>query len=679
VVLPRYRSVEKSEQVSTGKRLFVLGAIFAISLGILSIRLITFQLKDDAQLEKVALRQYRTAVKRSTHRGRIFDAQGRELAIDLSVESIYANPMQVKEPVKVAEKLSNLLGVDRRRILERLGTKRKFVWVKRRVKDSEAKAVRDLGIKGVYMMKESRRYYPGKKLASAVLGAVGFDSKPLGGVELAYNDHLSFSKSGGDLRRDARGHIYLSPADSDDQDTENVELTIDKTLQFIAEKELKKAVRGSKAGAGTAIVVDIKTGAILAMANYPTFDPNEYSSYPLSKWRNMAIVNAYEPGSTFKVIVVAAALDAGVVKADEIFDCENGRISIGEDVVRDTHPQTKISVADIVKVSSNIGAYKIERRLGKKKLYRAIRDFGFGSRTDLGLPGESPGILSKPSKWSQLQFATIAFGQGMAATPLQMTMAFAAIANDGVLLKPYVVKRIVDSKGGDIFVAKKQVVATPIRPETARLMTTMLKRVVEEGGTGMLASSYEYPVAGKTGTAQKASMSVSGYESGVYFSSFVGFAPTDEPRIAVFVGIDEPRGTYYYGGQVAAPAFREIVEGSLQYMKIPGSATGVPDKIRSQLPPQLVVDATPTVERKRELVAVDANGNLKKRLEKSDDSLWRIPDLKGLTMRDVLKTTGDADISWKFKGSGIAVGQDPSPGSIVRAGQKCTVKFQSML
>ncbi len=676
--MPRYRSVQRGEQVGTSKRLFALGAIFAISFGILSIRLITFQLGDDAKLENVALRQYRTAVKRSTSRGKILDSQGRDLAIDLFVESIYANPMRVDEPVLVAEKLSTLLGVDRRRLLERLGTKRKFVWVKRRASKEEVDAVRKLGLGGVAMMKEAKRYYPGKKLASSVLGAVGFDSKPLGGVELVYNKQLSFGSSAGELRRDARGHLYLSPAD-DELDVSSVGLTIDKTLQFIAERELTKAVRSSRAKAGTAIVVNVDSGAILAMANYPTFDPNDYSSYPLSEWRNMAIVNSYEPGSTFKVIVVAAAIDSGAVKADDIFDCENGRIKIGEDVVRDAHPQSNTSVADIIKVSSNIGAYKIEKRLGRKRLYDSIRKFGFGKKTGLGLPGESMGILSSPEKWSPLQFATIAFGQGMAATPLQMTMSFAAIANGGALLKPYIVASILNSDGEEKVTTKREVVARPITEKTATIMTGLLQRVVGEGGTGTLASSYEYPMAGKTGTAQKASMSANGYKEGVYFSSFVGFAPADDPRIAVFVGIDEPQGNYYYGGQVAAPAFKEIVEASLQYMKVPGSGTDLSDDVKSQLPRLQVVDAAPTVEHNREMVAMDVKGRLKKRLERNDDSSWRIPDLKGLTMRDILKSTGEADIRWEFEGSGIAVGQNPAAGSIMRDGEKCTVKFHTML
>ena len=679
--MPRYRVTERSDYIiRTAKRLFVLGAIFAVCFSVLAIRLISFQLKDDEQLERVALRQYRTAVRLSTRRGKILDSFGRELAIDVSVDSIYANPMEVDEPVMVAEKLSDLLGVDRRRLLEKLSTLRKFIWVKRRVNDDQAQAVKELQMKGLYSMRESRRFYPGGTLAAALLGAVGLDGEPLGGIELAYNDVLSSRAGVGNFRRDARGHLYLSPSGEAETDIADVELTIDKMLQFIAERELARGVKRAGAKGGTALVVDVSTGAVLAMANRPTFDPNEYSSYPLSQWRNSAIVDAYEPGSTFKVIVIAAALDAGMVTKDEVLDCENGKIRIGKDVVRDAHPYTKLSVADIVKVSSNIGAYKIERRLGMKGVYEAMRSFGFGQKTGIDLPAESKGILSSFDRWSPLQFATIAFGQGIAATPLQMTMAFAAIANGGRLLAPYLVKRVIGATDGKVrSVWTRKVVAHPISPETAQLMSGMLGRVVEKGGTGALAASLEYRVAGKTGTAQKADPAARGYASGKYYSSFVGFAPADDPSIAVYVGIDNPQGAYYYGGQVAAPVFRRIVEASLKYLKVPGKIIKASRDVIKQLPPREVQGELPIVERGRPVVLVEAKDHDEAQVVEGGHRSWRIPDLTGLTMRGVLEAAGDADISWDFIGSGVAVKQDPNPGSIVRAGQRCQVKFRPLM
>ena len=591
--MPKYRTVEKSDDVKTAKRVYIVGALFACIFGILASRAVAFHLKDNAQLEKVALRQYRTAVHQSTQRGKILDSAGRELAIDVTVESAWANPREVEDPVTASEKLAKILSVDRRRLLERLSSGRKFVWVKRRLSDEEAEAVKGMDLTGVHFMRESSRSYPGGTLASNILGAVGHDAEPLGGVELAYNDALSVARKQGDVKRDARGHLYLSPMEeSSEGGVANVWLTIDRTLQFIAERELGKAVGVSRAKGGSAIVMDVRTGAILAMANLPTFDPNDYGRYSLSNWRNRAIADAYEPGSTFKTVVVAAALDAGVAKPEEIFDCEGGRIKIGSNVVRDAHPHKKLSVADIIKVSSNIGAYKVEQRLGHERAYKSILEFGFGQTSGVDLPGESAGLFSNHRNWSELQFATIAFGQGIAATPIQMINAFTAIANGGTLLKPWTVKRIVDEEGNEIYSGGRQEVARPIGPETSRLMASILRSVTTEGGTGRLAASAEYPMAGKTGTAQKAAPGRGGYVRGKYYSSFVGFAPYDEPRISVYVGIDEPSGGLYYGGQIAAPAFREIAEATLRYLKVPGSMLVANSSVEEQLPPPVARSET---------------------------------------------------------------------------------------
>lgn len=668
--MPKFRKSDKVQTVNTAKRVFIVGAMFACAFGLLLSRAVYFHLKDNAAIEKVAMRQYRTAVRQSTKRGKIVDSSGRELAIDVTVDSIYASPREIEDPVSLSERLSKILHIERRALMERISSDRKFAWIKRRATEAEAKAVADGNFKGVYSMRESSRSYPGKTLAASILGAVGFDAAPLGGIELYYNDKISATGKSRDVRRDARGHLYLSPTgESEDPKLASVELTIDKTLQYIAENELAKAVQKSNAKGGSAVVVDVNTGAVLAAANVPTFDPNNYEKFGLSSWKNRAITDAYEPGSTFKTIVVAAALDAGLVKPEDIFDCENGKIRIQNKVVKDAHPHGKLSVADIIKVSSNIGAYKIEQKLGAKRAYEAIRSFGFGSLSEIDLPGESAGILSPPERWSELQFATIAFGQGIAVTPLQMATAFAAIANGGTLLKPYIVKRIVASDGGEIYSAGRQVVRRPISEDAAKTMTELLTRVTKKGGTGTLAASLEYQTAGKTGTAQKADPHTGGYAPGRYYSSFVGFMPADRPMIAVYVGIDEPRGGMYYGGQIAAPAFREISEATLHYLKVPGSLTTVAADVENELPNKAA----------QELALVEAADQESKEVVKNDEQSWKLPDLKGLTMRGVLEAAGHAGITWKFTGSGIAVGQKPQPGSVVSSGQVCEVEFQSLL
>jgi len=669
--MPRFRTVKRDETTSSAKRIYAIGAIFACFFGILGSRAIAFHIKDNENLERVALRQYRTAVRDSSRRGKILDAEGREMAIDVTTESFFANPKEIKNPVMASEKLSAALGIGRARLLDKLTSKRKFVWIKRRAEGEEVERVKELAIKGIYTMRESKRSYPNGTVGAQVLGAVGYDAEPLGGLELSYDDVLSSKSRSGDMKRDARGHLYLSPVDEKGaEELRNVELSIDKTLQYIADRALAKGVKAARAEGGEAIVVDVKTGAVLAMSNMPTFDPNEYGRYPLSLWRNSAIVEPHEPGSTFKVITTAAALDAGVVKVDDEFDCENGKIKIGDDIVRDSHPHRKLTFADVIKLSSNIGAYKVADRLGRSGLYDTIKAFGFGRETGIDLPGETAGILAHHSKWSPVQFVTVAFGQGIATTSLQMTMAFASIANGGKLMKPYVVARITDQAGSTIKEMKPEVVGHPISDKTARTMVGLLRRVVEEGGTGVLAASYEYAVAGKTGTAQKVNYKTGTYADGKYYASFVGFAPADNPRIAVFVGVDEPKGQYY-GGQVAAPVFRSIVEQTLHYLKVPATLIAQKDVAEgTSLPPPADMAELPVV------VSGDDAG---KQVVKHDGDYWRIPDLRGLTMRGVLNASGEADIEWKFMGSGIAVRQIPEAGSLVRAGEKCVVEFRPML
>lgn len=669
--MPKYRTVEKRDDVRTAKRVYLIGAVFACAFGILASRAVAFHLKDNAKLEQVALRQYRTAVHQSTQRGKILDAAGRELAIDNTAQSVWANPREVDDPVVMAERLSSLLGVDRRKLLDRLSSGRKFIWVKRRLSDAEATALKEQELTGVYLMRESKRFYPGGTLASAILGAVGFDAEPLGGVELSYDDQLSTRKRSGEMRRDARGHLYLSPSDDGEEGrVAHIELTIDRTLQFIAERELERAVTRSRAKGGTAVVVDVNTGAVLAIANRPTFDPNEYERSSLEHWRNRAIVDAYEPGSTFKTIVVAAALDRGVVTREDVINCEGGNLRIGSNIVHDAHPHGKLSVADIVKVSSNIGAYKVEKRLGRERSYEAIRAFGFGTQTGIDLPGESTGLLSPSERWSELQFATIAFGQGISVTPLQMAMAFAAIANGGTLYQPYVVKRVVRDDGQELLVQIPRARGRPIQPEAAKVMSLLLERVVEKGGTGSLAASFEYRVAGKTGTAQKTNVRRGGYAAGRYYSSFIGFAPADEPRIAVYVGIDEPGGRMYYGGQVAAPAFREIVEATLHYLKVPGKLTVASNEVELQLPPKAET---------AELAVIERPGQAPPAIVPAEEGMWRLPDLRGLTMRRVLAMAGGVGLSWRFEGTGVAVRQSCEPGSVVDVNTECTVEFAPLM
>ncbi len=664
--MPRFATGGDGSQRRVTARLYLMGGVFALCFGLLASRAVLFHLKENARLQQVAMRQYRTAVQESTRRGKILDALGRDLAVNVEAPSVWADPRAIENPAEVSQLFAELLGADQEKLMRRLTSSRKFVWVKRWVSEAQAEQVRELGIKGVTIMMENKRSYPNGMLAAQVLGAVGLDSEALSGVELSLNEYLVQRFVPGSYKRDARGHLYLSPTDIVAMQPPNaIELTIDKTIQYIAEQELKRTMESTKAKGGVIIVVDTHDGDVLAMANYPSFDPNEYGRYGFSRWKNRAITDTYEPGSTFKVVSVASALEAGTVTPTEVFDCEKGEITIGRHTLHDSHPHENLSVHDIIQVSSNIGAYKVEKTLGPERTYESMRRFGFGEQTGIQLPGESSGILTPPKLWSKVQFATIAFGQGISTTPLQMAMAFAAIANGGDLLKPHVVKRIYNARGEIDWEAEREVRSRPISKETARTMTKMMESVVGEGGTGTLAASLEYPVAGKTGTAQKAG-GRSGYLKGKYYSSFIGFAPADNPRIVVYVGVDEPQG-FYYGGQVAAPAFREVMEKTLHYLKVPSRRRLIvsgPEDLEGEAHAQTALPPTPATPPK---VVRSGEGN------------WLVPDFSGLTMRGVMKAVRKAPIELRLVGSGIAVHQSPQPGSVIADGGECVVEFRSML
>jgi len=424
-------------------------------------------------------------------------------------------------------------------------------------------------------------------------------------------------------------------------------------------------VEKQKAKGGIALVLDPHTGDLLAMANNPSFDPNEYRHYKPEFWKNRAITDAYEPGSTMKVMVIASALERNLVTSRSVFDCENGRMAVGKRVVRDTHAYGNLSVFDILRFSSNIGAAKVGKKFSPDELYTVFQAWGFGRQSGVGLPAESVGILASYKSWPEIKHVTVAFGQGVSTTPLQMAMAFAAVANGGELLKPNVVKRIISEEGELVYEAKREVVSRPIQPKTAQLVTEMLKSVTLAEGTGVLAASQEYPVAGKPGTAQKADPHTGGYATGKYFSSFIGFAPADDPKIVVYVGIDEPGAGEYYGGQVAGPVFKNIVEASLRYLKVP-----------SELDDDLPVITADALSNKK---PVPQSSYAHAKMKKVQEGKWEVPSLQGLTMRGVLDTLKDSDIKLEVEGSGLVISQYPKSGAIISEGQQLKLSFGSLL
>lgn len=649
------------------RRMVVVGGVMAAMFAAVAGRAIYLHTTSHRDLQWIARKQYHAVMPTARRRAKIVDTRGRDLAVSVPVQSVFADPSSVADPGATLDAINQImpLGDSRRQVERRMRPDRKFAWIKRRIAPDLAAQIQALALPGIHFVEESLRVYPNGDLASQVLGAVGYDADPLAGLELVYDDALLSKKSAVVYQRDARGRVYLSPVGfSEQDDVGTMTLTIDKIVQYVTEQALDRAHTSSRAQSATAVVVDVQTGKILALANRPTFDPNAYFRFPQETWRNRAVTDTFEPGSTFKTLIVAAALETGM-NPQRRFDCEHGSLRVGRAVLHDSHAYGMLSVADVIRVSSNIGALKIASEVGKTRIAGALRAFGIGERTGIDFPGEAAGILRNESGWQPVEFATIAFGQGVTATPLQMAMAFAAIANDGVLMQPYLVDRITSRDGEVLHVAAPHAVRRVVSPGTAQTMRAILQRVVGEGGTGMLAASSLYETAGKTGTAQKVVANGRGYAPGKYFASFVGFAPADQPRIAVFVGIDEPVGPYF-GGQVAAPVFREIVEATLQYLEVPASGAPVILTERAVTDTGLPARVHEAALARREPTA----------FVRAPDGKMIVPDLAGLAIRQVVRLAGEADLPLRVRGNGVAVAQRPAAGTMVGREQPLEVHFE---
>ncbi|HEY4185827.1 MAG TPA: penicillin-binding transpeptidase domain-containing protein [Polyangia bacterium] len=558
-------------------RIVVFGVLFAALFGAVGRRAYRLQVGDEAErMRGKAEEQYLREVELPPRRGRILDRNGAELASTADVDSIYCNPRRLLDTTDAARKLARILGLDHKELAQRLAQKRFFAWVKRKVTPEEVEAVKTLGLPGMGYTREPRRFYPNRTLAATVMGHSGADGHGQEGVELAFDRYLRGQSGSLQGVRDALGReLFVDGMGETGGDAgSDVVLTIDRYLTFVTERAIDEAQALHHAKAVIAVVMDPRTGELLAVASTPSYNPNDPSSAAEHGARDRVITDAFEPGSTMKTFTIAAALDAGVVRPDDRFDCLMGRMMVGKYTIHDTHPHGLLTVAEVFKFSSNIGAAKIARRLGKERLSDALNRFGFGHPTGLGLPGERSGMLRAVEKWGDIGFANVSFGQGITATPLQIASGMAAIAAGGIYHPPRVVARVLRADGS--------VEPLPERPETrviseraAREMTGIMLGVTETGGTARAAAIDGYPVAGKTGTAQK----VSGghYDSSKWVSSFIGFAPAQAPRVAIVVMVDEPQGGHL-GGAVAAPVFKEIAEQALRYLHVPPQPTVVATK-----------------------------------------------------------------------------------------------------
>jgi cell division protein FtsI (penicillin-binding protein 3) len=561
----------------TRLRILLVGVTFAVGFAVIGGKALLLQVYQGSWLSQKASDQVEDSLKAVGKRGAILDRRGREMAVSIDATSIAVRPAQVKDVESAARDLASVFKRPLPEVRKKLTSGKPFVWVKRQATPKEVEAVRRLRVPGLEFVAEASRFYPNRTLAAQVIGFTGMDGRGLEGVEFFYDSHLRGTDTSVKVLRDALGNGFQSepPADTDGSG-QNLILTLDQAVQFITETALNEAVESTRARSGMAVVMEPKTGAILALALAPTFNPNAYDDFKKPVWRNRAITDPFEPGSTLKIFVAAAALEFTSLSPKTTFNCENGAYRIGKYTVHDVHRYGVLSLQDIIKFSSNIGAAKIGEKVGPEKLHQTLRLFGFGQKTGIDGPSETTGLLMLPRHWANIDTAAISFGHGISVSAVQLITAVSAIANDGVLMKPRIVQAATDKQGHVLQQFPPEEVRRAISRETAQTLKEILQSVMLPGGTGTHASLEGYTAAGKTGTARKVDDSGQ-YANDRHVASFIGFAPVENPQIAVLVVIDEPRGQIY-GGAVAAPVFKKIAQSTLNYLNVP--PRNVPEKLR---------------------------------------------------------------------------------------------------
>ena len=551
--------------------LFISGLLlfFAISL---IVRLADLQIVQHESLLAKSEKQSQGTLKTHFGRGTIFDRNGNELATNLEVESVFVAPQEVRDRKYTSRVLASALNQSYDRVYREVSSKKQFTWIKRKVPADEITHLKKLALSGVNFRSEQKRFYPKRELAANVIGFVGTDDLGLAGIEHTYQEKLKGVVYSQSIEQDGKGRTIQALKNLSRSSLGNYDLmlTLDEVIQFTAEHHLKKQVDRYKADSGMVVVMDPYSGEIYAMANVPQFNPNNFNAFPRETWKNNAVVSSYEPGSIFKPIVAAAAIDKGVAQPHDRFFCENGSFKVGKNKIgeADNHKFGSLSMKEIIAKSSNIGAIKIAQKLGKNFFYEYIQKFGFGEKPGVRLPGVSSGLLGGRRSWTDYSLASISFGHEIAVTPLQMVAALSAIANGGTLMEPHITKALMRD-GKIVEQIKPKKIRRVISKKTSRQMMEILKFVVKDG-TGKNAAVEGFDVAGKTGTAQKYITKTKSYSKTEFVSSFIGYAPADAPRLVILVMIDNPKGVHW-GSVVAAPVFREIAKKSLRYLNVPSS------------------------------------------------------------------------------------------------------------
>ena len=500
-------------------------------------------------------------------RGEILDRNQGKLGTSIDTIMVTADPSQVAAPGKTARAMAKILGMSRNQLIPKLSGNKRYALIHANVTLDQARRLKKLGITGIYFKRNSLRSYPNRDLAAQVIGFTGNGNTGREGLEYQYNDQLKGKKKQLRLKKDAHGGILdIQGKKQPELQGNSLVLTLDKKIQFLTERALEKAVRENKGNSGMAIVMEPHSGELLALAHYPRFNPNNYTYRDQNRVRNRAVTDVFEPGSAMKIFTASAALEKGI-GPDSIFNCENGQYKVGREIIRDTHPHHWLNLTQIIQFSSNIGTAKIAETIGKKNLHLYLTRFGFGKKTGISCPGETAGILMPPARWTPIDTDAISFGQGISVSAIQLAAGLSAIANNGILMKPTLVKKILANDGRPLKVCAPVSMGRVISAATAQRVKEMMNLVVEDG-TGTNAQMAGYKVCGKTGTAQKTGRGKRGYLKGKYTAVFAGFAPMDHPRLATVVVVDEPR-TKYYVGDVAAPAFKSIMAQSFNYLNIP--------------------------------------------------------------------------------------------------------------
>lgn len=647
-------------------------------------RLVQLQVSQHDDFTSRARNQQLSAIDTGPTRGQVLDRQGRELARSIETESFYADPRDISDPNDTAKRIAAITGQDRDELARRLATaidaKKQFVWITRRLAIESAHKLDAMELKGIFSRKELKRYYPNDSLAAHVLGFVGSEQNGLGGVEQFYNEKISGEGGKVYLERDAERRVFES-YEVQPNPGQTVVLTIDQTIQYRTEQALSAAVERAHAKSGTAIVMDPQTGEILALANAPSFDPNEPTKDSADARVNSALQNTYEPGSTFKIVAYSAAIEKGLVTPEDKIDCQMGQITVAGRLIHDGHSYGVLTVADALAKSSNVGAIKLGLMVGNDSMYEYMKRLGFGTRTGIDLTGESPGILRSLNRWQPSSIGSLAIGQEIGVTPLQMATAYCVLANDGMLVKPHVVRELRAPDGAILFQAKPET-RRALKPETTQALRNMLEGVTLRG-TARKAQLDGYTAAGKTGTAQKVDPRTHAYSATKYIGSFVGFAPVKNPAVVIIVVIDEPQGAYH-GGDVAAPVFREIAEQILPDLSVTPDIEikSAPQSIAQAVKPspqQTKVDQQQTEAREATLPQV-ASRNFSGQTKEvvfavATRRAALMPDLRGQSVRDALRTCQQLGLRLEARGEGHAIRQTPEPGAEVDSGLIVRVDF----